>query len=173
MWRRSAVIAVSKGPASAPMGSPRSRPAANSSIPESISWCSFVSACARLESAISPPKIRVARCWEKLYGALSPPRRLGIRLPSPSCVAAGSGITASATAQLADSGGMSTDALIAVITGANKGLGYFTGEGLARRGYRIILVGRRHDRLVAAQETLRARVPGVRTGIAVADFSEL
>jgi|SRR5690625_405616 len=68
---------------------------------------------------------------------------------------------------------MSTDAPIAVITGANKGLGYFTGEGLARRGYRIILVGRRHDRLVAAQETLRARVPGVRTGIAVADFSEL
>ncbi|HLR56769.1 MAG TPA: SDR family NAD(P)-dependent oxidoreductase, partial [Beutenbergiaceae bacterium] len=68
---------------------------------------------------------------------------------------------------------MSTDAPIAVITGANKGLGYFTGEGLARKGYRIILVGRRHDRLVAAQETLRTRVPGVRTGIAIADFSGL
>lgn len=68
---------------------------------------------------------------------------------------------------------MSTDAPIAVITGANKGLGYFTGEGLARKGYRIILVGRRHDRLVAAQETLRTRVPGVRTEIAIADFSGL
>jgi len=68
---------------------------------------------------------------------------------------------------------MSTHAPTAVITGANKGLGYFTGEGLARKGYRVILVGRRHDRLVAAQETLEARVPGARTGIATADFSGL
>lgn len=68
---------------------------------------------------------------------------------------------------------MTTDVGTAVITGANKGLGYFTAEGLAQKGYRVVLVGRRPERLDVAQQTLMRRVPGAKVLTGVADFASL
>lgn len=46
-----------------------------------------------------------------------------------------------------------------LVTGANKGLGYFAAEQLARAGAHVILSGRHPNRLAAAHDALEARVP--------------
>jgi NAD(P)-dependent dehydrogenase (short-subunit alcohol dehydrogenase family) len=47
-----------------------------------------------------------------------------------------------------------------LITGGNKGLGYFAAEQLAGAGAHVILSGRNPNRLAAAHDALEARVPG-------------
>jgi len=44
---------------------------------------------------------------------------------------------------------------IAVVTGANRGLGFEAARQLAKRGYRVVLTGRRETQTAAAAETLR------------------
>lgn len=44
---------------------------------------------------------------------------------------------------------------VAVVTGANRGLGFETARQLAKRGYRVVLIGRREAETAAAAETLR------------------
>ena len=46
-----------------------------------------------------------------------------------------------------------------LITGANRGLGYFAAEQIARAGGHVILSGRHPNRLAAAHDALEARVP--------------
>jgi NAD(P)-dependent dehydrogenase (short-subunit alcohol dehydrogenase family) len=47
-----------------------------------------------------------------------------------------------------------------VITGGNAGVGYFTGEQLARAGARVVLACRDPERAEAAVSAIRRRVPG-------------
>ncbi|MFT4234644.1 MAG: SDR family NAD(P)-dependent oxidoreductase [Microbacterium sp.] len=47
-----------------------------------------------------------------------------------------------------------------LVTGGNKGLGFFACELLARTGAHVILSGRHPNRLAAAHDALEARVPG-------------
>lgn len=49
-----------------------------------------------------------------------------------------------------------------VITGGNAGVGYFTGEQLARAGARVVLACRDPERAEAAVTAIRRRVPGSR-----------
>ena len=44
---------------------------------------------------------------------------------------------------------------LALVTGANRGLGLAVAEGLARDGHRVLLAGRRADAL--AREAMRLR----------------
>lgn len=48
-------------------------------------------------------------------------------------------------------------AKIAVITGANKGLGLATGEALARQGYSVVLVGRNIEKVNSAVKGLQSK----------------
>ncbi|SDP14898.1 SDR family oxidoreductase [Phyllobacterium sp. OV277] len=57
----------------------------------------------------------------------------------------------------------------AVVTGASAGLGKIYADRLARRGYNLILVARREDRLQAVAETLR-NSHGVKVDTIVADL---
>ncbi|WP_236416511.1 SDR family NAD(P)-dependent oxidoreductase, partial [Escherichia coli] len=47
-------------------------------------------------------------------------------------------------------------------TGGNSGVGYFTGEQLARAGARVVLACRDPERAEAAVSAIRRRVPGAR-----------
>lgn len=49
-----------------------------------------------------------------------------------------------------------------VITGGNAGVGFFTGEQLARAGARVVLACRDPERAEAAVTAIRRRVPGAR-----------
>lgn len=49
-----------------------------------------------------------------------------------------------------------------VVTGGNAGVGYFTGEQLARAGARVVLACRDPERAEAAVTAIRRRVPGSR-----------
>lgn len=60
-------------------------------------------------------------------------------------------------AQLPDAHGRTV-----VITGGNSGVGYFTGEQLARAGARVVLACRDPERAEAAVSAIRRRVPGAR-----------
>lgn len=60
---------------------------------------------------------------------------------------------------------------VALITGASAGLGAVFAERLARRGYDLILVARRRDRLVELEKRL-AGAHGVRSLVLTADLSE-
>jgi NAD(P)-dependent dehydrogenase (short-subunit alcohol dehydrogenase family) len=62
---------------------------------------------------------------------------------------------------------------IALVTGANAGIGLATASGLARAGFHIILAGRDRNRLEDARRTLMQRGGSPRIEIAVADFASL
>lgn len=60
---------------------------------------------------------------------------------------------------------------VALITGASAGIGSEFGLQLADRGYDVVLVARRRDRLEALAARIRALPPGVRAEVVVADLA--
>ncbi|HXC30324.1 MAG TPA: SDR family NAD(P)-dependent oxidoreductase [Stellaceae bacterium] len=64
-------------------------------------------------------------------------------------------------------------AKLAVVTGANAGIGLHTALGLARAGMRVVMVGRDPERLEAARGFVAERAAGAETDTALADFSSL
>ena len=59
-----------------------------------------------------------------------------------------------------------------VITGGNAGVGYFTGEQLARAGARVVLACRDPERAEAAVTAIRRRVPGSRVEAMPLDLTD-
>jgi NAD(P)-dependent dehydrogenase (short-subunit alcohol dehydrogenase family) len=62
---------------------------------------------------------------------------------------------------------------VAVVTGANSGIGYVTARELARRGARVLLACRSEARGVEAEERLVAEVPGAQVQFARLDLGDL
>ena len=62
---------------------------------------------------------------------------------------------------------------IALVTGANAGIGLYTALGLARAGMRVIMTGRDKGRTETAQRFVAERAPGAQVETALADFSSL
>lgn len=61
----------------------------------------------------------------------------------------------------------------ALVTGANRGIGFAVAAGLAGAGARVLLGTRDHDRGAAAMHRLRAEVPGARAGLLPLDLADL
>jgi NAD(P)-dependent dehydrogenase (short-subunit alcohol dehydrogenase family) len=68
---------------------------------------------------------------------------------------------------------MSTTKKTALVTGATDGIGVPTAIELARRGFHVILHGRRDERLAKAQSLVRAAVPEASLESARADLASL
>ncbi len=62
---------------------------------------------------------------------------------------------------------------IAVVTGANSGIGLEIALGLARRGVRVVMLCRDAARGKAAQKWLQQEAPGARTELLLADLSSV
>ncbi|MEO6826031.1 MAG: SDR family NAD(P)-dependent oxidoreductase [Microbacteriaceae bacterium] len=62
---------------------------------------------------------------------------------------------------------------IMVVTGGNRGIGYFAGEQLAGAGARVILACRNPENAEAATRAIRARVPGADVATMILDTSDL
>ncbi len=65
------------------------------------------------------------------------------------------------------------DGRTAVVTGANGGLGLETTRELARKGARVLMAVRDHDKAVAAQAAIVAEVPGAELELVPCDLSSL
>src|SRR5207302_7095458 len=61
----------------------------------------------------------------------------------------------------------------AVVTGANAGIGFHTALGLARAGYRVVMVGRESRRLEQASRSVAERAAADAVETALADFASL
>lgn len=62
---------------------------------------------------------------------------------------------------------------LAVVTGANSGIGYVTARELARRGARVVLACRSEERGLAAVERLRSEVPAAEVEFRPLDLADL
>lgn len=62
---------------------------------------------------------------------------------------------------------------LAVVTGANSGIGYVTARELARRGAHVVLACRNRERGQDAVERLRTEVPGARVELRLLDLADL
>jgi NAD(P)-dependent dehydrogenase (short-subunit alcohol dehydrogenase family) len=65
------------------------------------------------------------------------------------------------------------DGRVAVITGANSGIGYEAARMLAERGARVLLAGRDPARTAAAAERLAGQVPGAQLDTVALDLASL
>lgn len=62
---------------------------------------------------------------------------------------------------------------VAVVTGANTGLGYETALGLAKTGMKVVLACRNLDKATAAKANIQHAVPGADLEVMLLDLSEL
>src|SRR5437016_3888599 len=62
---------------------------------------------------------------------------------------------------------------IALVTGANAGIGLYTALGLAGGGFRVIMAGRDGGRLESARRTVAERTGSSIVETALADFASL
>ncbi|MFI6008985.1 oxidoreductase [Streptomyces sp. NPDC051243] len=62
---------------------------------------------------------------------------------------------------------------VAVVTGANSGLGYVTARELARKGARVVLACRSEARGGAARDRLASEVPGAQAELRLLDLADL
>ena len=62
---------------------------------------------------------------------------------------------------------------VAVVTGANSGLGYATARGLALRGARVLLACRDEQRGAEALARLRSEIPGAQAEVRPLDLADL
>jgi NAD(P)-dependent dehydrogenase (short-subunit alcohol dehydrogenase family) len=62
---------------------------------------------------------------------------------------------------------------LAIVTGANTGIGFETALGLAQKGARVLLACRSADKGQAAVERIRAQVPGCTVEVQLLDLSDL
>ncbi|MFD8722292.1 oxidoreductase [Streptomyces sp. NPDC059629] len=62
---------------------------------------------------------------------------------------------------------------VAVVTGANSGLGYVTARELARKGARVVLACRSAERGQTARDRMAAEVPGARVEFGRLDLGDL
>lgn len=62
---------------------------------------------------------------------------------------------------------------IAIVTGANSGLGYYTARDLAARGAHVVLACRGRDKTEAAIQALKAEVPNARVEFMMLDLADL
>ncbi|MFJ2771066.1 oxidoreductase [Streptomyces sp. NPDC087300] len=62
---------------------------------------------------------------------------------------------------------------LAIVTGANSGIGYVTARELARHGAQVVLACRSRERGRDAVERLRAEVPGARAELRLLDLADL
>lgn len=65
------------------------------------------------------------------------------------------------------------DGRLAVVTGANSGIGYATARALAKAGAEVVLAGRDPDRIRGAAERMRAAVPGAHLRPETLDLADL
>ncbi len=73
----------------------------------------------------------------------------------------------------ADERAVNLSGRVALVTGANAGIGLATAEGLARRGLQVWLLCRDEARGTAALEALRSAVPDADLALAVVDVSSI
>jgi NAD(P)-dependent dehydrogenase (short-subunit alcohol dehydrogenase family) len=66
-----------------------------------------------------------------------------------------------------------SDLRTAVVTGANSGIGLETARGLARQGFRVVLVCRNAERAAGAKADIEATVPGAELHVVLCDLGEL
>ena len=62
---------------------------------------------------------------------------------------------------------------VAIVTGASAGIGLYTALGLARRGMRVVMVGRDPARTERARRLVAERSGADRVEAALADFASL
>ncbi len=60
---------------------------------------------------------------------------------------------------------------VAVVTGATNGIGQYTAQALAGMGYRVVVVGRSHERCAQTVAHIRTEVPAAEVSSFVADLS--
>lgn len=62
---------------------------------------------------------------------------------------------------------------IAIVTGANSGLGYETSLGLAKVGYKVVLASRNREKVEKARDKILKKVPKAELDIILLDLNEL
>jgi NAD(P)-dependent dehydrogenase (short-subunit alcohol dehydrogenase family) len=65
------------------------------------------------------------------------------------------------------------DGRVAVVTGAGRGIGYFTAELLARAGATVVITTRRPEQAAAALASIRQHVAGARVSAVTLDLASL